>query len=107
MKRLLLLFTAISISYFANSQFKYQEYVDYHIEITEGMPMAEEGTFQFVVLKPKVDPAFTSEILYFIERERDDKHDRVIQISEFVELYIPSRKTISSKDFVPLTPYSK
>jgi hypothetical protein len=90
----------------ANSQFQYEEYVDYRIEVTEGMPMAKEGTFQFIIVKPKVDPAFTTEILYFIERERQPKGDKVIHISEFVDLYIPSFETISSKDFIPLKPYS-
>lgn len=106
MKRLLLLVASNFLLITGFSQVKYTEYVDYNIPIEEGMPMAKEGTFQFIIVKPKVLPAFSSEILYFIERERQPSKDRVIRISEFVDLYIPSLETISSKDFVPLETYS-
>jgi|APGre2960657404_1045060.scaffolds.fasta_scaffold197507_2 hypothetical protein len=107
MKKLLLLVAStllVSVSY---SQFSYKEKVDYHIEITEGMPKAQEGTFQFVILQPKVEPAFETDILFFIERERKENEDVTISISEFVDLYIPSRSTVSSNNFVPLETYKK
>lgn len=79
-----------------------QEFVDYRIEVVEGMPKAEVGTYQFIIVNPKFSPAYTTDILYFIERERKDEQDVVISISDYVDLYIPSRKKIQSKDFVPL-----
>ena len=105
MKKLLLLVAStllVSVSY---SQFV--ENVDYHIEITENMPKAEVGTYQFIIIEPKGTPAFTTEILYFIEHERHQTQDRVISISNYVDLYIPSKEKITSKSFVPLDEFQR
>lgn len=100
MKRLL---TVIVATFFVTLSFsQVQEHVNYQIDNTEGMKKAEIGTYQFIITNPKLSQAFTTEILYFIEKERKDTQDVVITISEYVELYIPSRNKIQSKDFVPL-----
>lgn len=77
-------------------------YVDYHIEHDENSPMAETGTYQIMILSKKKQPVFTSEILYFIESKRKDDVDCLIHLSEYADVFIPSRKTINKEGFIPL-----
>jgi hypothetical protein len=105
MKRLLLLVASTLLVSTSYSQ--YVENVDYSIGITENMPKAASGTYQFIIIEPKYNPAFTTDILYFIERERHETQDRVISISNYVDLYIPSREKITKKDFLPLEEFQK
>lgn len=77
-------------------------YVDVSIEITPDLVMAEVGTYQFIVSDSKGTPAFTTEILYFVERERTQSNDLRLRLSENVELYIPCRDKINSANFNPL-----
>lgn len=100
MKRLL---TIIASTLFVTQSYsQVQEFVNYRIDIIEGMPKAEVGTYQFIIVNQKFNPAYTTDILFFIERERKEDQDVVISISDYVDLYIPSRKKIQSKDFEPL-----
>ena len=75
------------------------QFVDYSIVVTDGMPKAETGTFQFILSDSKRVPAFTTDILYFIE-------DVALPIAKDVVLYIPSKEKIASEDFEPLTEMS-
>lgn len=100
MKRLLTIIA--STLFITQSYSQVQEFVNYRIDIIEGMPKAEVGTYQFIIVNPKFNPAYTTDILFFIERERKEDQDVVISISDYVDLYIPSRKKIQSKDFEPL-----
>lgn len=61
------------------------------------------GTYQFIFHPCKIRPVFTRETLIQIEQQRDDKADKTIQLSDCVEVFIPSRKKISSPGFIPLT----
>lgn len=90
---------AMSFNNFAYSQ--YEENVNYHIQITEGMAKAQEGTYQFIV-NPKFNPVFTDDILYFIEENRRQDEDVTISIMYCADLYIPSRNKINASDFTPL-----
>lgn len=78
-----------------------QDLVNYKIEVLEGMQPAAIGTYQFEI-DPKYQPAFTSDILYFIERERKESEDVYIQLMPCASVYIPSRQKISSPDFQAL-----
>ena len=82
------------------------QFVDYSIVVTDGMPKAETGTFQFILSDSKRVPAFTTDILYFIERERKQSEDVALPIAKDVVLYIPSKEKIASEDFEPLTEMS-
>ena len=70
-------------------------------------PKAEEGTFQFIITNSKKEDAFTTDVLYFIEQNRKEKEDVYMKISDFTDLYIPSRKKINDPSFVALEPISK
>lgn len=100
MKFTLLIGLCFYFSYNAISQTN--EYVDVTVTITDGMIPAPEGTFQFIVHNSKQTPAFTTDILYFIEIQRKENQDVSLSISEDITLYIPSRNTISSSSFEPL-----
>jgi len=91
---------AINANNFTFSQ--YEEYVNYHIPIEEGMLKAEEGTFQIIV-NPKFNPVFTTELLYFVEKNRKQDEDVTISLMYCADLFIPSRNKINSSDFTPLT----
>ena len=93
---------SILISCLSHAQ--YEPIVNYKIPITERMPKAKEGTFQFIV-DPKYKPVFTIDILYFIERERKDEDDVLISLMECADVFIPSKQKINSNNFLPLSQY--
>jgi hypothetical protein len=80
-----------------------ENYPNVIIENTEGLLKAEVGTYQFIVYDSKITPAFTNNILYFIEKERKQSTDVVIPLSEHVNLFIPSKDKINSETFEALT----
>lgn len=106
MKRNFLMAVGIVISIASTAFGQSPNYVDVSIEITPDLVMAEVGTYQFIVHDSKGTPAFTTEILYFVERERTQSKDLVLRISEHVDLYIPCRDKINSEQFTPLTEIS-
>lgn len=61
-----------------------------------------DGTYQFI-MKTKMQVVFTTDIIDFIEKNRKDDQDVIINYSEFVDIYILSRKKINSSDFKPFT----
>ncbi|REJ80864.1 MAG: hypothetical protein DWQ44_04635 [Bacteroidetes bacterium] len=63
---------------------------------------AEPGTYQFIVSQPDPEEAFTNDILVIIENMRDEKHDKIIALSNHTKVKIPSRAEISRADFKPL-----
>ena len=97
----LLFFVVFSFSSFA------QGYVDYNVENKEGLSKAEPGTYQIIIILPKGEPVFTTEILYFIEKNRLQDKDQVISLSPNVDLYIPSKAKIESPDFELLEEFQK
>lgn len=100
MKFLLLTGLCLWLSCAAISQTN--QYVDVSITIAEGMIPAEEGTFQFILNSAKQTPAFTTDILYFIESQRKDDQDVSLPISENITLFIPSRNSINAVTFESL-----
>lgn len=102
MKLLILAISVIVVISTNNSVFsQYEENVNYHIPITEGMPKAQDGTYQFIV-NPKFNPVFTDDILYFIEQNRKQDEDVTISIMYCADLFIPSRNKINAANFTPL-----
>lgn len=102
MKLLILIISVVGLMSATNFVFsQYEENVNYHIPITDGMPKAEDGTYQFIV-NPKFNPVFTNDILYFIEANRKQDEDVTISLMYCAELYIPSRNKINSANFTPL-----
>lgn len=84
---------------------QYEEIVDYKIQLSEGMTSAPEGTYQ-ILIDPKYNPVFTSELAYFVESNRKKNEDVWIKLMPCAELYIPSKNKINSIDFQPLKIYS-
>lgn len=84
---------------------QYEEHVNYHITVVDGMSKAEEGTFQLTIT-PKFKPVFTDDLLYFIEAQRDENKDVRISLMDCAELFIPSREKVNSPSFVALDLYS-
>ncbi|MDQ3190895.1 MAG: hypothetical protein M3Q58_04810 [Bacteroidota bacterium] len=63
----------------------------------------EIGTYQITVTSSKQEILIAQETLIKIQEQRDDIKDKSIVLSEFLTVFIPSRKTISSSAFKPLT----
>jgi len=71
----------------------------------ENSQKAKAGTYQIIIHTNKVEYAFTDEFLIYIEDKRDEEEDIMINLTMYVDLFIPSRKTINSKDFMQLSEY--
>lgn len=56
------------------------------------------GTYQFIV-KEKKNFLLTTETFEFIEENRKDAADVTISLSDFLDVFIPSKQTIASNDF--------
>ncbi len=67
----------------------------------EGKPAAP-GTYQFVVIPVEKGDPFTSDYLVMIENYRDDVQDRILPLTQYTKVRIPSRATIAKADFKPL-----
>ncbi len=78
------------------------EFVNINIQITSDMVKAQKGTYQIIIYDSKFTPAFTTDILYFVEQNRKPAEDVTLLIAENVVLFIPSRSAISKPDFQPL-----
>ena len=63
---------------------------------------AAKGTYQFIVENTKSQVAFSDEILYEVEKNRDDKEIKYLQLGSQAKVKILPRSVINSKDFVPL-----
>jgi hypothetical protein len=68
-------------------------------------PKANPGTYQIILHTDKMEYAFTDEFLMYIEEKRDETKDVTINLNMFVDVFIPSKESIDSKDFIPLTEY--
>lgn len=99
MKLLLLIGLFASLSCSAYSQ---TEFVNTNIVITSDMVMAKKGTYQIIVYESKFTPAFTTDILYFIEQNRKSDEDVTLRLAENIVLFIPSESAINRADFQPL-----
>lgn len=100
MKLKLLLGLFMSFAWSAFSQTT--EIVNTNIVITSDMVMAKKGTYQIIIYDAKFTPAYTTDILYFIEQNRKPTEDVTLFIEENVVLFIPSESTINKSDFEPL-----
>jgi hypothetical protein len=63
---------------------------------------AMAGTYQFIVSTKKGTPAFSDNVLYEVEKVRDDNHVVYLVISPEATVMIPPRSRIYAKDFSPL-----
>ena len=75
------------------------------IQLNDALP--KEGTYQFIIHLNKGEPAFTTEVLKLVLQNRKQSEDVVINLSENVDLYIPSLNKINAVDFVPLVAIQK
>lgn len=98
----LIVITCLCISTSSGVLAQSASYPDVRIENTQGLTKAATGTYQFIVHDSKVMPAFTTNILYFIERERKQSVDVAIPLSDRVTLFIPSRDKVNSENFKAL-----
>lgn len=69
---------------------------------TKSSPKAAKGTYQFIVASSKAQVAFSEEILYEVERSRDDKEIKYLQLGSQAKVKILPRSQINSPGFVPL-----
>ncbi len=63
---------------------------------------AEPGTYQFVVIPVEKGDPFTNDYLVMIENYRDDVQDRILPLTQYTKVRIPSRATLARADFKPL-----
>lgn len=61
------------------------------------------GTFQFIGRKDQPQEYFTDDIMNFIESNRLEEEDRIIEYSDKTRIRIPSKKTISRRNYKPYT----
>lgn len=65
-------------------------------------PAAAPGTYQFVVIPVEKGDPFTNDYLVMIENYRDDVQDRILPLTQYTKVRIPSRATIAREDYKPL-----
>ncbi|MES2761473.1 MAG: hypothetical protein V4677_04670 [Bacteroidota bacterium] len=61
-----------------------------------------DGTYQFII-KQKTDFLITSETFQLIENNRKETEDVTITLSDYLDVFIPSKQTINQPSFKPLT----
>jgi len=67
------------------------------------MNLATFGTFQIVLNIPDMQYAVTEETRIWIEQNRLESEDQTLKIDENISVFIPSKNSISSIDFKPIT----
>jgi hypothetical protein len=72
------------------------------VENNSSLKTAKLGTFQFIKSTSKFEYVYTTNTLEYIESERKQEDDVLIQLNEYVSVYIPSRAKIYSNSFIPL-----
>jgi len=65
--------------------------------------LATFGTFQIVLNIPDMQYAVTEETRNWIEQNRLESEDQTLKIDENISVFIPSKNSISSIDFKPIT----
>lgn len=71
--------------------------------LTKDSPQkAAKGTYQFIVNNAKAQVAFSEEILYEVEKNRDDKEVKFLQLGTQAKVKILPRSEINSPGFVPI-----
>ena len=68
---------------------------------TAGIPAAP-GTYQFIVIPTEEGDPFTTDYLIMIENYRDDVQERILPLTQFTKVRIPSKATIQKADYKPL-----
>lgn len=68
-------------------------------------PMAKKGSYQFIVSNTKIKYFFTDETFILIEENRLDSDDVILNLNQFTNVLIPSRKKINMKDYQFLPEY--
>ena len=66
---------------------------------------AKVGTYQIIIKSTKMEPVFSDETFIIIESNRKENDNVTIVLSQYVDVFIPSRKVIKSKTFKPLTEF--
>lgn len=61
-----------------------------------------DGTYQFIV-KQKADFVLTTETFQLIDKSRKQSEDFTLYLSDGLDVFIPSKEAISSKNFVPFS----
>lgn len=63
---------------------------------------AAKGTYQFIVDNIKSQVVFSDEILYEVEKNRDEKEIKYLQLGSQAKVKILPRSVINSADFIPI-----
>lgn len=63
-----------------------------------------QGNFQFIIQEDK-KPLLTNDVMLFVENNRALDEDLIVDFSDRIKLFIPSKKIISSSDFKELPLY--
>lgn len=63
---------------------------------------AAKGTYQFIVTNTRSQVAFSEEILYEIERNRQEKEVKILQLGSQAKVKILSREEINAPGFIPI-----
>lgn len=60
------------------------------------------GTYQVILSEASHQFAFNDDFFVWLDRSRKEDEDQYIKVDTFVTIYIPSKKTLTKDDFVPL-----
>lgn len=91
------LFLAISAVCFSQNSIQYNASANY------GNSPAVSGTYQIMTTQPKAEEVFTTNLLYFIEANRDDIKTITKQVGEYTYVKILAKTYISKSDYIRLS----
>ena len=60
------------------------------------------GTFQIILSDSSHQFALNNDFLNWLDRSRKEDEDQYIEVDAFITIYLPSKKTITTNNFVPL-----
>ncbi|MBP6334405.1 MAG: hypothetical protein KA444_02950 [Bacteroidia bacterium] len=69
--------------------------------VLQGKPAAA-GTYQFIVVPSESGDPFTKDYLIMIENYRDETEERILPLTQYTKVRIPSRRSIREASFKPL-----
>ncbi len=94
-KYMMFIFSLIIIAHFSS-------YGQNNPQTKDSPKKAAKGTYQFIVNNAKAQVAFSEEILFEVEKNRDDKEVKFLQLGSQAKVKILPRSEINSLDFVPI-----
>jgi hypothetical protein len=59
-----------------------------------------EGTYEIIILDPKIQEIFTYDFLKIIEEKREEDRDVIYDVSQYTRFLIYSRSKINSPEFI-------